>query len=145
MGVPGGWFSNDAESAWIAAQPDGSQPDNLAEFEYETQFNLTGFDPISVSLQFRIWADNGVSGVLLNGNPTGHSITNLVNYVDPAGTPISLTGASYAFNPGINTLHFTVENTAFFFPTNVSGFRLKVDSADGLQFVPEPSTIGLLV
>lgn len=145
VGVVGGWFSNDADSRWISAQDDFSNGDNLGEFQYQTQFDLTGFDPLSVALEFRIWSDNTINSVLLNGVSTGASISNPVNFVDPTGTSVSLDGASYSFNPGLNTLTFAVDNTSFLFPMNVSGFRLQVDRADGdLSTIPEPSTLGLL-
>ncbi|MCC7497198.1 MAG: PEP-CTERM sorting domain-containing protein [Bryobacterales bacterium] len=145
VGVIGGWFSNDSNSQWITAQGDLSNGDNLGEFQYQTQFDLTGFDPISVSLQFRIWADNTVSSVFLNGVATGAAISDPINFVDPTGMPVSLDGSSYAFNSGINTLSFALSNTSFLYPMNVSGFRLQVDKAEGnLSPVPEPSTLALL-
>lgn len=145
VGVPGGWFSNDANSQWITAQGDLSNGDNLGEFQYQTQFDLTGFDPISISIQFRIWADNSITGVFLNGVATGATISDPVNFVDPTGTLVSLDGSSYSFNPGINTLTFNVDNSSFLYPMNVSGFRLQVDKAEGdLSSVPEPATMGLM-
>ena len=145
VGVPGGWFSDNADSQWIAAQADGSNGDNLGEFEYQTQFNLTGFDPISVSIQFRIWADNTITGVFVYGVATGAPVADPINYIDPTGVTVALDGGSYAFNPGVNTLTFAVNNTSFLYPMNVAGFRLQVDKADAdLSAVPEPSTMGLL-
>ena len=104
------------------------------------------FDPISVSLQFRVWADNTINAILLNGVATSFTLSNPINYIDPnAYTAVTLTGAGGAFNAGLNTLTFVVGNTAWPYNTNVSGFRLKVDSAEGdLSSVPEPSTFGLM-
>ncbi len=147
VGVPGGWFSDDVDSEWIAAQPDTNiQGDNLGHFMYETQFDLTGFDPISVQLQFHVWADNQIPAIFLNSVATGFQVINVVNYVDPlSGTEVTLDDAGgFAFNPTVNTLSFLVQNTSFYYPTNVSGFRLRVDKADGLAAVPEPSTMGLI-
>jgi hypothetical protein len=145
VGVPGGWFSNDAGSSWISAKPDGtSGGDNLDEFVYETQFDLTGFDPISVVLQFTAWADNQISSIKLNGVDVGYTLTNDINFISSGlGVTVTLDGSSYTFLSGINTLTFTVVNTSFLYPMNVSGLRVQVDKAEGISTVPEPATMGL--
>ncbi|MCC7497157.1 MAG: PEP-CTERM sorting domain-containing protein [Bryobacterales bacterium] len=147
VGVPGGWFSDDSDSKWIAAQRDtNTQGDSIGQFMYETRFDLTGFDPISVVLQFHVWADNQIPTIFLNNAATGDQVLDMINYVNPlAGAQVTLSNAAgFAFNPGVNTLRFAVDNTSFYYPTNVSGFRLRVDSADGQYVVPEPSTMALL-
>jgi len=70
--LPNTRYSDNApeKSQWISVEGGAhrSMPRNTV-FTFETTFDLTGFDPATVSVVAQILADNGVKEVRLNGKP----------------------------------------------------------------------------
>ena len=145
--LPGPWLSNPTSAAWI--QPTSGTADNHAAgtYVYSTNFDLTGFDPTTASISFRVAADNRVSGVFLNGNNVGFT------YNGPGNNGEAFTQFSDQFtisNPaffrdGLNQLQFRVVNDPVdadcYDPTNPTGLIVKLE---GKACVPEPSSIALM-
>ncbi len=75
----------------------------VGNYIYRTTFDLTGFDPMAVSISGRWSTDNYGREMLLNGVNTG----NVNNAEFGVWTDFSITSG---FMPGINTLDFVVEN-----------------------------------
>lgn len=117
--------------------------DTGGTYVFSTTFDLTGLDPASVALAFRVLADDNFLGYQLNGG-------SLTNPISNPGTqnfsnPFSITGN---FNSGVNTLSFVVQNTGNQSSTNPVGLRAEVTSATAnvqqTPTIPEPGTVTLL-
>jgi hypothetical protein len=111
-----GRLANDARSGWIsdntAAQP-GSHV-------YLTQFDLTGFNPDTAVVQFRIATHDYADRITLNSSDTGLRLPHQAAESAFTGT-FTL---SRGFQQGINTLRVDVNNVL-----GNAGLRLVIDSA----------------
>jgi len=105
--IPAGyWRPNGSASVWIAPAADENwpalgtaHPDGT--YLYRLSFDLSGFDPATVSISGTWGADNSCT-ILLNGATTGFSTTSY----NPL-SPFSLTSG---FVSGTNHLDFSVTN-----------------------------------
>ena len=133
-------------STWIQPCAPGTDPVSLpaGDYWFTTQFDLTGLNPNTAELTFRVSADNWLVETLLNG--TDANVTFRENY-DPNGwetycewsQPLTLTSG---FTSGWNTLSFLVRNDPIFQGGfNPTAFRLEVLGATAAT--PEPAS-GLL-
>jgi len=160
------WLGPDSASAWIGPNDPGTTPnvDDLngpvGPYDYQTTFNLTGFDPTSVVISGGIsgpggWStDNQGIAILLNG----HQVWGPNNYDngDPAGHaqyaqffPFSIDAYSDPyFSTGINTLDFIVNND--YNPAggdNPTGLRVEMTGTANYaalansQIIPEPLSV----
>ena len=135
--VPNGWIGDSATSAWIVPnnEPflDGGP---TGYYDYQTTFDLSGFDPATASLSGQWATDNFGTEIRLNGQATGDAFNNSNN----AYSPFSITGG---FQPGLNTLDFIVLDDG----QGATGLR--VDGFSGnANPVPEASStvsLGLLL
>ncbi len=127
----GGWATPPAGTQWI--NPWGypfDGPGTVGDYEYETTFSLTGFDP-STAVLTGLWAADNSVDMYLNGNLVG-SITGLNGF--QTLQPFTV---SSDFDSGLNTLDFVVHN-----PSAVTG--LLVDISGTASPVPEPSSLLLM-
>lgn len=149
--IAGAWLPNGPSAQWI--MPTSGTADNHAagSYSYQTSFDLTGFDPTTASINFRVAADNRVTGVFLNGNNVGFS------YAGPGGNGedafaafsdnFTISNPAF-FQNGVNTLQFQVEND----PIDPAAACYKVQNPTGMMAVlcgkacavPEPSTYAMV-
>lgn len=135
---PGVWEANGSDYKWISVETDGSVGGGATYYWFQTQFNLTGFDPSSANLKFRCAKDNSVGSYRLNG---GAAVTG------GCGVPFSFgstqTVAS-GFVGGINTLEFYVvgDGVTDGLLVDVTDFSVRPGTPPGV--VPEPATVSLL-
>jgi probable HAF family extracellular repeat protein len=97
------WLANTTTALWIGPDSGGNEDtvDSPGVYDYEESFDLTGFDPSTVTLTGSFATDN-TGYIQLNGvtvGPTNASSKTL--------TPFTLTSG---FNQGINTIDFFVTN-----------------------------------
>ena len=97
------WIGPDYASSWIAPANDINNDGPEGDYDFQTCFILPASDTVTISGQLA--ADDYVSEVLLNGNPTGLSVTN--TSAGSQWVSFTLTGAGVA---GSNTLDFIVHN-----------------------------------
>ena len=110
--IPGAWIPNQSNAQWIMPTSGTADNHNAGTYTFQTNFSLAGFDPTTASIQFRVAADNRVSGVFLNGNNVGFT------YNGPSNSGDAYTAFSDTFtisNPaffkdGLNQLQFQVVN-----------------------------------
>lgn len=135
---------------WIANNDTGSNGGILhwTFFVFRQQFDLTGFDPATASLQFRWAADDSGQGFSFRGSWVPSFKLNGGAFVQ-GNWP---NGESYSFGPtvnltsgftsGLNTIDFYVQGNG-----ETDGFALEVASftADPAVDVPEPATAILSV
>lgn len=111
------WPDPPAESIGVGNpynQPDG-------DYNYQTTFDLTGFDPDTASLSFNVVCDDKIMDILLNGASTGLSDDLDIGFSDYwVGTPLTVTTG---FIQGVNTLEFLTHNIigSHAFAARVSG------------------------
>lgn len=137
--VSGAWLGDSSSSAWIA--PSNSPFLNAGyggDYDYQTTFDLTGFDPATASLSGGWATDNTGTAILLNGVSVGAAASQSYS----AYTPFTITGG---FHTGLNTLDFLMNDDG------QGGTGLRVDGLVGTAgpaAVPEASTtvsLGLLL
>lgn len=137
QGAPGVWETDTGAYQWISAAPDGSIGPN-SNYTYQTTFNLTGYDPNSVSLVFRCAVDNNFVSFSLNGTLTNASCGDGNSSGFKFGSAQTL---SSGFVAGVNTL--SVNSTG---DGSTDGFIMSVDrfSASPVTTTPEPGSLALL-
>jgi hypothetical protein len=146
--LPGPWLSNPTGAAWI--QPTSGTTDNHAAgtYVYSTNFDLTGFDPTTATVSFRVAADDRISGVYLNGNNVGFTYNGVNGGAAYASLSDQFTISNPAFfQDGLNQLQFHVVNDPVagddcYDPTNPTGMLVKVYGK--ACPIPEPSTFALV-
>jgi hypothetical protein len=101
------WTPDSTTSTWITPNDNFGFGTQAGNFTYQTSFDLTGYDPNSVSIN-GLWSfdDYGIS-ILLNGLvvPFSAGLTNVTGF---GGW--DLFNISSGFQAGVNTLEFVVEN-----------------------------------
>jgi hypothetical protein len=127
---------------WIGANSTANENPGIPDgtYEYELQFNLTGYNPSTASFVYQSAADNEVTGATLNGNsiPIDTRVPGGGNQYNTLSSDLTV---SSGFVSGINTLLFDVNNTT---PNpSPSGLLVIVDSST-VTAVPEPSSIALV-
>jgi len=115
-------MGNNSMSAWIAPTPDTQVSGDLLgsfNYQYETLFDLTGFNPATARLAGR-WAtdDQGVD-ILINGVSSGQVNTALF----ASWTSFEITSG---FVAGTNRLTFVVNNAGEAPTVNPSGVRAEL-------------------
>ena len=115
------WSGNSSASAWLSPRADENGPasDPAGEYTYGTTFNMAGLDPATASVTGRVFADNHVTQVLLNGVPVEGFSPNAGGSDFAGGAPLSIKSG---FTGGVNSLSFVVLNDAGT-EYNPSGFR----------------------
>jgi hypothetical protein len=121
------------QSKWIAPQVDGENNDPSGDFIYQTTFDLTGFDPSTVTIQGTAFVDNALDDVVLNNSAQTGFLGG--SYGPGQSVSFSFTGG---FIPGINTLDFTVNNSN----PSPSGLNVTMTGTADIAAVPEPTCIG---
>jgi hypothetical protein len=110
------WLANDANSLWIGPVHPGTASVNAGNYDYQTRFDLTGFDHASAQLELLLAVDNDLTAVLLNGNNVGITHSGFAAFSSPR-TIVS------GFLPGQNTLEFRTFNAGT--SPNPAGFRVR--------------------
>jgi len=142
---PFNWYSGapiGAGANWIGPNSTANQNPGVPDgtYEYELQFNLTGYNPATASFVYESAADNLVLGATLNGNSIAYD-TRAPGGGSQYHTLSGPLAVSAGFVPGVNTLLFEVSNTT---PNpSPTGFLFLVDSSV-VTPVPEPASFALM-
>ena len=131
------YIGDSSASAWISPNNTpfiGTKP--AGNYDYQTTFDLTGFNPATANITGNWAMDNYGTDILINGVSTGNTASGPNAY-----TPFSITSG---FHAGVNTLDFLVLDDG----QGATGLR--VDNIQGTDTapVPEASTtvsLGLLL
>jgi hypothetical protein len=110
--LPGSWIEG-TKSKWIAPQANALLNNAVGDYKYQTQFDLTGFDPSTASVSGSIWSDNAAFWTLNGGAETA---------IDNSQTALSIP-ANPDFKAGMNTLVFRVNNAGV--APNPTGLRVE--------------------
>ncbi len=133
LGYP--WVGDSTTSAWITPEPSLFgiyAPSGI--YAYQTTFDLTGYDPNSVSIHGRWSFDDFGNSVLLNGFLIPFS-TVLTNTTGFGG--YDLFNITSGFQAGVNTLEFVIRNAGG--PTG-----LRTDFVAEGNPIPAPIPVALL-
>ncbi len=128
------WLGDNAYSRWIGpVAPSLNGP--VANYDYQTTFNLNGLDPSTAVIRGRWSTDNDGIRILLNGVDTGNAV-NVGEFT--TWTPFSI---STGFIAGTNTLDFIVNNACCGY--NPTGLRVEMTGMAAP--IPEPETYALML
>ncbi len=128
------WVGDNGVSAWIGPNSDAALNGAGGQYDYQTTFDLTGFDASTAALNGLWAADNSGDDILINGvstaQPGGGGFGGFTSFSVASG-----------FINGLNTIDFLV--------TNISGpTGLRVEgtlTADAVVApVPEPMSLAIL-
>jgi len=119
----GPWLGDDTSSRWIGPG-DQSSP---FYYDYQTTFTLTDYEAARAFITGRWSTDDYGFDILINGQSTGQSAANFVDWYD-----FSITSG---FVTGTNTLDFIVYNTG-----GPGGLRVEMSGG-----VPEPASWALML
>ncbi len=127
------WLDDNSLSAWIGPNTDIANVNSelaglLGQYDYQTKFDLTGFNANAAALTGQWAADNTGVDILINGVSTGQTSGGY----DAFSSFSVLSG----FIDGVNTIDFLVQNDG-----GPTGLRVEgVLTAD----VPEPMSLAIL-
>ena len=130
----GPWVGDNNDSAWIGPTEDTSGPgdfDLIPSYHYQTTFDLTGYDPSTVSITGEWSTDNRGLDILLNGASTGFENAAQFGGFSPFTLSVQ---DGHQFLGGVNTLEFVLNNgAAEGTPDGPTGLRVEMSGdADGL-------------
>jgi hypothetical protein len=131
----GPWLGDDSISAWIGPASDASLNGPAGDYDYQTTFDLTGFNPATASISGQWSVDNSNVDILINGvsiSPAlgGSSFDHWTSFAVNGG-----------FVAGINTLDFVMNNGSG--PTGLRVEMTGTVSPSTAGGVPEPATMVL--
>jgi hypothetical protein len=125
-------------SAWISPSPGypdfGSDAEDTT-FDFQTTFDLAGYNPAATSIFFRYTDDNELTAVEINGTPVGFASGAGMQ----AWSGYSTISGANLFNSGVNTLDFFVYNSSGT-QGNPAGLRVELSG----EVVPEPGSLALI-
>ena len=136
----GPWLADNSISAWIAPLIQGAGRFggvNGATYDYQTTFDLTGFNPATASIAGQWSTDDQGIDILINGVSTGQA-TPLASYA--SWTAFSINSG---FISGVNTLDFVVYNAlsdCCGYPTGYDPTGLRVELTGAAVATPLPAT-----
>jgi hypothetical protein len=114
--APSFWIANNSTALWISPSVSEAVGDAPGSYTYETDFQINGFNPATISLKANISADDAVTAIRINGQgvavPPGITFTT--------STALTISGGLVA---GANKLEFVVINAAA--AANPSGLRVE--------------------
>lgn len=125
-------------SRWIGPNYNSFLVGPPGEYVYQTQFDLTGFDPATFSVTGQWITDNDGLKISINGFDIPLTTTGVASFVD-GFTFFSI--GSGNFNATTNFLNFHVNNATS--EANPTALRVEILSAGGAP-VPEPTALLLL-
>jgi hypothetical protein len=146
-GAPTTWAGTDPDCGWIGlwsnlhwGQPGSVINDPTGWYDFQTTFDLSGFNPATVSISGS-WAADNYGYIELNGTPTGVTFgTDIWSFETLQAFEIT-TG----FVPGLNRLDFMVYNIAPGTTSDSCGdpVGLVADMSGQGSLLPEPASLGL--
>jgi hypothetical protein len=128
------WLGDDSLSAWIGPASDGSLNGPGGIYDYQTTFDLTGFDPATASITGQWSMDDAGVDILINGVSTGPLSSNFQSWTS------FLVNSNFV--TGVNTLDFVINNGS-----GPTGLRVEMSGTAqpvASDPVPEPATMVLL-
>ena len=127
------WLGDNSLSAWIGPNSDSALNGPVGQYDYQTTFDLTGFDASTAALSGRWSVDNAGIDILINGVSTGQTAGGFDAF--------STFSISTGFIAGINTIDFLVQNAGGPTGLRVEG-ALTADAT--VSDVPEPMSLAIL-
>jgi hypothetical protein len=127
------YSGDDTLSAWIGPNNDAQVDGPVGLYDYQTSFDLTGFNPGTAFISGGWSSDNDGVQILLNGVDTGNPPTSFTQF-SSGFAPFTISGG---FQPGVNTLDFIVDNGGG--PT-----ALRTEMTGTAAPVPEPASLILI-
>ena len=127
------WVGDNGVSAWIGPNSDAALNGAGGQYDYQTTFDLTGFDATTAALNGQWTADNAGVDILINGVSTGQTVGGFGGF-----TSFSIASG---FFDGLNTIDFLVTNGE-----GPTGLRVEGTlTADAVAApVPEPMSLAIL-
>jgi len=110
------WLANSAASTWIGVVNSGAANVNVGNYNFRTTFDLTGLEPSTAQISFKVSVDNDMSDVLINGVSAGLSFSGFGAFSSPMII-------SSGFIDGTNMLEFRTVNGGT--DVNPGGFRIE--------------------
>lgn len=134
----GAWLADDGLSRWVSPDTDfgGDYLGGYYSLDYRTTFDLTGYDPSTVTLSGQWSTDNIGDDILINGVSTGNTSDDYSNWY-------SFT-ISDGFVSGINTLDFLWTDQGAVGGVRVEFTSLTGDPITTAASAPEPSSMLLM-
>jgi len=130
-------LSNDAPgtagSSWIAMSSSTANSVPSGFYVFETEIDLTGFDPATTLVTGRLAADNWVVDLLVNGTSQGSAGGGFQQW-----TPLQIDAG---FVEGVNTLTFVVRNAGYDpmgLRVELSGTADPIDRAIPVDLIARP-------
>ena len=135
-GIPIGPYSgDDGLSAWIGPNNDAQLDGPVGLYDYQTTFDLTGFDASTASITGGWSSDNNGVEILINGVDSGNAATDFAQF----GLGFAPFTISSGFLPGVNTIDFIVNNGG-----GPTALRTELTGTADVAAVPEPTSMVLL-
>jgi hypothetical protein len=132
---PGYWVPPDSISGWITPLLGAGNTASGAagpSYLYQTTFNLTGINLATAFINGKATADNGITGILINGHSIGFANGSYSSFA-----PFTINSG---FTSGINTLTFDVVNGG-----GPTGLRADFSGSSFTAAVPEPETYAMMM
>ena len=140
----GPWMANSSTSQWIEPVSGTSSTHLVGLYDYQTTFDLTGFNPQTASITLRVAVDNNLTDILVNNHSTGFAYSGFTSF----SNSVTINTASF-FQAGVNTLTFRTSNDSNGTTANLqnpTGLRVEIQGASAAKNspVPEPASILML-
>ena len=118
------WLGNDSLSSWLGPINPGTTDVAPGIYNYQTRFDLSGYDSGTAQITLQLAADNRINNVLLNGVSQG------IQFVGFSSLSTAFT-LRVGFVPGTNILDFLTANDAT--TPNPAGFRVQLSGTAAAQ------------
>ena len=130
----GPWLANGPYSRWIAPSADqsGTAGNLPGDYQFETAFFLSGYDLNAVTIVGACAVDNGVTQILINGNPTGYTAPDFLNWY-----PFTLNAAAAGFTEGDNIIDIIMNNAGDI--AGPTGLRMDIRGLLAIERVVNPA------
>jgi PEP-CTERM motif len=134
--ISGFYVAPPVGTQWIGPNLSNIQDEPAGNYDFQTTFSLSGFDPTTAQITGTVYADNSVVDIKLNGVSLGISGGSF-----SVGVPYTIVGG---FLSGTNTLDFIVNNAVASGTNPMALLVSQVGSATATSSaVPEPSSLVL--
>lgn len=123
------WTGNTPTADWISPGSSGGDSWPVGNYDYQTTFDLAGFDPLTAQLS-GMWTSDNDACIFLNGVSTG-VCTGFTDFGELHAFSITS-----GFRAGINTLDFMVDNGG-----GPTGLIVEISGTASGGTTPEPSSL----
>jgi PEP-CTERM motif len=125
------WVGDNSLSAWIGPNSNSQLDGPIGNYDYQTSFDLTGFQASTAAIAGQWSVDNFGVDILLNGVSTGVTATSFEGFYQ-----FNVAGS---FVEGLNTIDFIARNDG-----GPTGLRVEMVGTADPAAVPEPISLAVL-